>query len=137
MSTVIRESTAVQSTNPRAHHWTRVCRVDKVRGDRGIAVLVQDHPVALFGLEPSVEGGEKQWFAVDHVDPATAAPVIARGLVGSNGDTPTVSSPLHKHKYCLRTGVGIDSPDLNIGAHSVRVVGDWVEIQHVQRVETP
>lgn len=142
MSSTLSEATGPQESaarslpRPGGKRWLPVCRADRVSSDRGVALLVHDHPVALFGLQSSVAGGEKQWFAVDHLDPVSGAPVIARGLVGSCGDVSTVSSPLHKQKYCLRTGSCIDSPDLKLRTHPVRIVGDWVEIQHVQPLET-
>ena len=41
---------------------------------------------------------------MDHHDPHTGAPVMARGIVGSRGDRPTIASPLHKQVYDLGTG---------------------------------
>lgn len=111
--------------------WTVVCKVDQVRPDRGVAVLVGDQAIAIFRLSPESPSGPEEWRAVSHIDPATGAPVIARGLVGSVGDgpivIPTVASPLHKQRYNLRTGYCLDDDSLRLQTHEVRVRGDVVE----------
>ncbi len=91
--------------------WLDVCGVDVVTPDRGVAVLVRGTPVAIFRLAAVAGASDEQWFGVDHIDPHTGAPVMARGLVGSTivdgVDVPTIASPLHKQRYDLRTGVGL------------------------------
>ena len=95
----------------------RVCDVDALVPDRGAAALVAGRQVALFRL-----AADDSVHAVDHRDPRTGANVIARGLVGSRGDVPTVASPLHKQVYDLRTGVCLDDPGTRLGVWPVRVV---------------
>ncbi|MEM7272455.1 MAG: nitrite reductase small subunit NirD [Actinomycetota bacterium] len=107
--------------------WQDVCGVDEVPVDRGVAALVDGVAVAVFRLSPSEVGGAEEWYAVSHVDPATGAPVMARGLVGSTADeppVPTVASPLHKQRYDLRTGRCLDDGTLALVVHEVEVVID-------------
>jgi nitrite reductase (NADH) small subunit len=103
--------------------WTPVCRLDDLVPDRGAAALVDGEQVALFRL------GSGELFAVDHHDPFTGSNVIARGLVGTRGDVPTVASPLHKQVFDLRTGVALDYPESSLGTWEVRVVEGVVEVR--------
>ncbi|WP_286929619.1 MULTISPECIES: nitrite reductase small subunit NirD [Aeromicrobium] len=100
--------------------WTAVCTIDRLWVDRGAAALVNGEQVALFRL------GDGEILAVGHRDPFTGSNVIARGLVGSRGDVPTVASPLHKQVFDLRTGVCLDDPQVSLGHWDVRVVDDVV-----------
>ncbi|MEL6891273.1 MAG: nitrite reductase small subunit NirD [Actinomycetota bacterium] len=82
--------------------WVDVVDYDQLPIDRGVAAMVDGVPVAVFRL------ADGSVHAIDHVDPFTGVPVLARGLVGSSGGAPTVASPLHKQRFDLRTGVCLD-----------------------------
>ena len=99
-----------------------VARVDELPVDRGVAVLVDGHPVALFRL------ADGAIFAIDHIEPFTHVPVLARGLVGSVGDIATVSSPLHKQRFDLATGRCVDDAAYTVGTWDVSVVDGVVTI---------
>ncbi|GAA2074504.1 hypothetical protein GCM10009821_11640 [Aeromicrobium halocynthiae] len=100
-----------------------VCRLADLHPDRGAAALVEGHQVALFRLAVTDEV-----LAVSHRDPFTGANVIARGLVGSRGDVPTVASPLLKQAFDLRTGRCLDDPDVALATYPVHVVDDVVHV---------
>lgn len=102
--------------------WETVCPLDRLPLERGVAALVGGQAVALFRLRSG------ELYAIDHNEPFTGMPVMARGLVGSVGETPTVASPLHKQRFDLRTGTCLDDPDHPITAWSVRLIGDNVQI---------
>ncbi len=104
--------------------WTPVCTVDALLPDRGAAALVGDRQVALFRLS-----GSEHLYAVGHRDPFTGANVIARGLVGSRGDVPTVASPLHKQVFDLRSGAALDYPDVSLDPWEVRVMDGVVQVR--------
>ncbi|QGF23123.1 nitrite reductase small subunit NirD [Raineyella fluvialis] len=105
--------------------WRRICRVADLEPGFGEAALVDGRQVALFLLEDGVH-------AVGHVDPATGAGVIARGITGSTrvdgADRPTVASPLHKQVYDLTTGRCVGDPALALPVHPTRLVDGWVEV---------
>lgn len=95
--------TVVDHGRPVAEHGDRstpvaVCALDRLDVERGVAALVHGHQVALFRL------ADGSVHAIDHRDPATGANVLGRGLLGTLGDEWYVASPLHKHRYALRTG---------------------------------
>lgn len=102
--------------------WHSVCNLSDLEPNWGEAALVAGRQIALFRL-PSGEV-----YAVDQKDPATEAHVMARGIVGSRGDRPTVASPLHKQVYDLRTGERLDAKGTPLTAFPVRVVDGIVQI---------
>ena len=100
--------------------WVAVCTVDRLWIERGAAALVDGEQVAIFRT------ADDEILAVGHRDPFTGANVIARGLVGSRGEVPTVASPLHKQVFDLRTGRCLDDPAVTLGHWDVRVEDDVV-----------
>ncbi len=102
--------------------WVDVCPADRMVPDRGIAALVGDTPVAVFLL------GDGSLYVIDHVEPFTGIPVMARGLVGSVDDEPTVASPLHKQRFQLRTGVCLDSADHRLRTWPCRISGNAIQV---------
>jgi nitrite reductase (NADH) small subunit len=95
--------------------WTAVCAFDDILPNTGVCALVGDQHVAIFRVGPH------QLFAIDNVDPKTRASVLSRGLVGNLGDRIVVASPLYKHHFDLRTGECLESPELSVRAHEVRI----------------
>lgn len=109
--------------------WQPVCTLDDLVADRGAAALVVGPDgvpaqVALFRLSST---GDVH--AVGHRDPFTGANVMARGLVGSIGTVPVVTSPLHKQAFDLRSGTALDDPEISLDAWDVRVVDGHVEVR--------
>lgn len=104
--------------------WIPVCTLVSLVPDRGAAALVAGHQVALFRLRETDEV-----LAVDHRDPFSGANVMARGLVGSRGDIPTVASPVYKQTFDLRTGVCLDDDSAALGVWETRVNDGVVEVR--------
>jgi nitrite reductase (NADH) small subunit len=103
--------------------WVRACRLDDLEPSWGEAVLLRMRQIALFLVSP------REVYAVAHEDPAGGAPVMARGIVGSRGDRPTVASPLHKEVYDLGTGECFSDPSLALRTFRTRIVGGFIEIE--------
>jgi nitrite reductase (NADH) small subunit len=102
--------------------WTRVCSLDALPADRGAAALVHGRQVAIFRLA----NGEV--YAVDHNDPFSGANVMARGLVGTRGNVPTVASPIYKQVFDLQTGTCLDDESVALKSWPVRIVDGMVEV---------
>lgn len=102
--------------------WHSVCNLTDLEPNWGEAALVAGRQIAVFRL-PSGEV-----YAVDQKDPATEAHVMARGIVGSRGERPTIASPLHKQVYDLRTGERLDGEGAPLTAFPARVVDGIVQI---------
>jgi len=103
--------------------WVAVAPVEQLPVERGVAALVGDESVAVFRLH------DGEILAIDHVEPFTGVPVLARGLVGSTGDTVYVASPLHKQRFDLRTGRCLDDPAVAVRTWPVDVVDGMVQLR--------
>lgn len=108
--------------------WTRVCAIEQLIPERGVAALVGTEPVAVFLLD---DGTVR---AVGHRDPFSNANVMARGIVGSvgEGDTyrDTVASPMYKQVFDLATGECLTEPG-SIPVYPARVLDGQVEVGHL------
>jgi len=118
-----------QSTTSPDRVWVSVCRVSDLTPDRGAAALVGHRQVAVFLLSPLPGSGDTptEIYAIDNRDPYSGANVLARGLVGSAGDRPTVASPIYKQRFDLRDGTCLDG-DEPVQAWPTRIVDSWVQV---------
>lgn len=82
--------------------WTRVCALAELVPELGVAALVDGHQVALFRLP------DGEVLAVQQRDPYSGANVVSRGIVGTAGERLTISSPMLKQVWDLRTGECVD-----------------------------
>ena len=101
---------------------TTVCAVEAVPLEGGVAALVDGVAVAVF----RTYAGEV--FALGNVDPFSGASVLSRGIVGSRGDAPVVSSPMYKQAFDLRTGQCLDDPAVSVPTYDVAVVDGVVVV---------
>jgi nitrite reductase (NADH) small subunit len=108
---------------PPSEGWTMVCRWDQLERERGVAALLEGRQVALFRTCDDVI------YALDHLDPFSGANVMARGIVGSRGDVPTVASPMYKQVFDLRTGTCLDDSSVCLQVHEARLVEGAVEVR--------
>ena len=103
--------------------WVDVIALTDLDVELGVPALVGDHPVAVF----------RTWddaiHAVSNLDPRTGASVMARGIVGSRGEVPTVASPLYKDVFDLRTGACLDDPAMALMHFEVRVRDGVVQVR--------
>jgi nitrite reductase (NADH) small subunit len=96
-------------------NWTAVCAADDILPNTGVCALVGARHVAVFRV------GQDAFYAIDNVDPKSQASVLSRGLVGNLGERTVVASPLYKNHFDLRNGECLESPELSVRAHEVRV----------------
>jgi nitrite reductase (NADH) small subunit len=107
---------------------TPVCPVDAIPVERGVAALVHGVAVAVFRTY------EGDLFALSNVDPFSGASVLSRGIVGSRGEAPVVSSPMYKQAFDLRTGACLDDDSVAVPAYDVTVVHGIVLVGPVREV---
>ena len=109
--------------------WTRVCSVDQLIPERGIAALIGSEPIAVFLLDDGTV------HAVGHRDPFSNANVMARGIVGSVGAgesyRDTVASPMYKHVFDLATGECLTDPSERLPVYRTWIAGGVVYIHPV------
>jgi nitrite reductase (NADH) small subunit len=103
--------------------WTPVCAYSALLPERGVTALVQGEQVALFRTFDGM------LHAIGNRDPFTGAFVLARGIVGTRGDAPTVASPLFKQVFDLRTGACVTDAGAGVPVHDVRCVDAVVEVR--------
>jgi len=89
--------------------WTSVCAVEAIPLEDGVAALVEGCAVAVFRTH------DGSVYALGNVDPFSGASVLSRGIVGSRGDMPVVSSPMYKQAFDLLARQGL-SPVVNDGS---------------------
>jgi NAD(P)H-dependent nitrite reductase small subunit len=103
--------------------WVPVCELVDLVPQRGVAALVEGRQIALFRLLP-----ENEVLAIANRDPFSEASVLARGIVGSVGDTVVVASPMYKQHFDLRAGRSVEDPSVAVDTFRTRVRGGVVEI---------
>ena len=87
-----------------------------------MAALINGTQVAVFRL------WDDQVVVTTNLDPRTGSAVMARGIVGTRGGTPTVASPLHKEAYSLQTGECFSNQDLRLTIYPSRVIDGRVQV---------
>jgi nitrite reductase (NADH) small subunit len=124
---------------PRRGEWVAVCTMRQLIPERGVAVLVAGHQVALFRVTSAV--GEDFVYAVGHRDPFAEANVIARGIVGSVGSADhqrdTVASPMYKHVFDLATGACLTDPSRRLPVYRTWIAGGVVYVNPVPAEPAP
>ena len=73
-------------------------------------------------------------FALSNVDPFSGASVLSRGIIGSRGEAPVVSSPMYKQAFDLRTGACLDDAAVRVTAYDIAVVDGVVHVGPAREV---
>lgn len=102
--------------------WVRVCTINDLERERGLAALIDGEQLALFRTH------EDRIHAVQQLDPYSGAYVMSRGIVGTRGDVPTVASPMYKQVFDLRTGACLET--LGKDVRGLRVWPVTVDANH-------
>lgn len=84
----------------------------------GVAARFEQHAIALFYLPNQAT----VLYGVNHIDPASGAPVIAHGLVGESGGEFYVAAPLHKEQYRLSDGQCLSDSALKLQVFNVQLL---------------
>lgn len=108
------------------NNWTTVCQTSDLVDNSGVCALVNEQQIALFKVK---QAEQEQVFAISNWDPIGKANVLYRGLIASVGETLAVASPLYKQRYCLTTGVCLDSDDVTVTIYPVKIEQDSVQLQ--------
>ena len=102
--------------------WQPVCDRDALLPERGVAVLLDGIQIA------RVATFDGDVHAIGNIDPYTGAAVMSRGIGGTRGDQATITSPLHKQVFSLRTGACLDDPEIRGPVYQARVNDGLIEI---------
>jgi NAD(P)H-dependent nitrite reductase small subunit len=100
----------------------RVCPLDDIVPNAGVAALVDGEQVAIFRLEgDSVH-------AVGNLDPFSGANVLSRGIVGDLKGELVVASPVYKQHFELLTGRCVEDATVRIPVYRARVEDGFVVV---------
>lgn len=109
--------------------WTRVGSPEDLPRDSGSAFRIEGgeggNQIAIFHV-----ASEDRLYATQNRCPHMKDMVLARGLVGTQGDEPKVACPLHKKTFSLRSGKGLSDPAYCLKTYPVetRADGFWVKL---------
>jgi nitrite reductase (NADH) small subunit len=103
--------------------WITVCKLEQILPNTGVCALVKDQQVAIFRV-----GMGTELYALSNYDPFSKAYVLSRGLIGDRQGVLKIASPIYKQNFCLKTGVCLDDPTVQIPTYAVQVSGDEVQV---------
>lgn len=98
-------------------HWITICEVQDLVNGSGVCALVEGRQLAVFNLGRF----EGDIVATSNWDPIGKANVMYRGILGSEGETPYIASPLHKQRYSLTDGTNLDGIEETLAIHQVKL----------------
>jgi len=101
--------------------WVQIGAVADFPKDGGAAVKYGDVQIAVFNFTSRGE-----WYACQNMCPHKKAFVLSRGIVGTQGEIPKVTCPLHKKAFSLQTGECISGEEFSAKVFPVKVVQDNV-----------
>ena len=95
--------------------WEPVCPLAELEIERAAVALVHGQAIAVVRVD------ETTVYALANHDPFDRHATLNRGIVGLDGEVPFVASPVHKHRFDLRTGGCLEDPHVSVGSYDVRV----------------
>ncbi len=108
----------------------RVCPLEDIVPNAGVAALVDGEQVAVFRLE------DNSVHAVGNQDPFSRANVLSRGIVGDLKGELVVASPVYKQHFSLRTGRCVEDASARIPVYAARIEEGWVVVEPRKQVAT-
>ena len=106
----------------------KICRLDDIVSDAGVAALVGGEQVAVFRVEDKV-------YALGNRDPFSGANVLSRGIVGDVRGELVVASPVYKQHFSLLTGRCIEDPSVSVPVY--RTLVEDADIQILSTGDSP
>jgi assimilatory nitrate reductase catalytic subunit len=108
----------------------RVCPLEDIVPDAGVAALVDGEQVAIFRLD------DGSVHAVGNFDPFSRANVLSRSIVGDIKGELVVASPVYKQHFSLLTGRCLEDASARIPVYAARVEEGWVVVEPRRQVAT-
>ncbi|HLX80340.1 MAG TPA: nitrite reductase small subunit NirD [Burkholderiales bacterium] len=108
----------------------RVCPLEDIVPNAGVAALVDGEQVAVFRLD------DDSVHAVGNLDPFSGANVLSRGIVGDLKGGLVVASPVYKQHFSLLTGRCVEDATARIPVYAARVEEGWVVVEPRKQVAT-
>ena len=99
----------------------RICSLNEILDNSGVAALVRGEQVAVFRVGKNV-------YAIGNRDPFSGANVLSRGIVGDIKGELVVASPVYKQHFSLLTGQCIEDPSVTVPVYRAQVEGADIQI---------
>ena len=97
----------------------KICRLDDIVPDTGVAALVGGEQVAVFRIA-------QELYAIGNCDPFSGANVLSRGIVGDLNGELVVASPVYKQHFSLLDGRCIEDASVRVPVY--RAVLDGADV---------
>ena len=94
----------------------KVCRLDDIVPDTGVAALVGGEQVAVFRVDQKI-------YAIGNRDPFSGANVLSRGIVGDINGELVVASPVYKQHFSLVSGRCIEDQTVSVPVYQALIDG--------------
>ena len=101
----------------------RICPLDDIVPNTGVAALVDGEQVAVFRLDDDIV------YAIGNLDPFSRANVLSRGIVGDLNGELVVASPVYKQHFSLRTGHCLEDASVRVPVHEARIEEGFIVIE--------
>jgi len=108
----------------------RVCPLDDIVPNTGVAALVDGEQVAIFRLD------DDSVHAVGNRDPFSGANVLSRGIVGDLKGELVVASPVYKQHFGLLSGCCMEDASVRIPVYHARIEDGFVVVEPRPQVAT-
>ena len=107
---------------------TRICLLEDIVPNSGVAALVDGEQVAVFRLTDD-ETSSDSVHAVGNRDPFSGANVLSRGIVGDVKGELVVASPVYKQHFELLTGRCVEDASVRIAVYRARIEDGYVVVE--------
>jgi len=94
----------------------KICRLDDIVPNTGVAALVGGEQVAVFRIDQKI-------YAIGNRDPFSGANVLSRGIVGDLKGELVVASPVYKQHFSLLTGRCLEDETVSVPVYRALVEG--------------
>lgn len=119
---MIAELEKYRTTHPaNVKHWEKVAAVDAFPENGGACVKHNDLQIAVFRFSR-----RNEWYACQNLCPHKMQMILARGIIGSEGEEPKVACPFHKQTFSLKTGKNLNGDLCGIATYPVKVEEGYV-----------
>jgi nitrite reductase (NADH) large subunit len=117
----VQEQRTARRTDQPQPEWINVGNIADFPKDGGAAIKYGDVQIAVFNFTSRGE-----WYACQNMCPHKKAFVLSRGIVGTQGEIPKVTCPLHKKAFSLQTGECVSGDALSAKVFPVRIEQEQV-----------
>jgi len=108
---------------PREPMAVRVCSLEDIVPNTGVAALVDGEQVAVFRMD------DDSVHALGNLDPFSRANVLSRGIVGDLKGELVVASPVYKQHFGLLTGCCVEDAAVRVPIYRARVEDGFVVVE--------